>query len=98
MNEILEKIKAYYIADDVDAVLSYVAKLQKVEQENEQLKISVRYWEDKYQNTKFTDDKYKQKLREAKDLFYETCRISQDGVYKFNKVDYEQLDKVLSDD
>ena len=34
-------------------------------------------------------------IKSARDLFYEKCRISQNGVYKFNQVDYEELDNVL---
>lgn len=34
-------------------------------------------------------------IKSARDLFYEKCRISQNGVYTFNQVDYEELDNVL---
>ena len=38
------------------------------------------------------------KVKKARDLFYEKCRISQNGAYIFNEVDYEELSNILGSD
>ncbi len=38
------------------------------------------------------------KVKKARNLFYEKCRISQNGAYIFNEVDYEELSNILGSD
>ena len=38
------------------------------------------------------------KVKNARDLFYEKCRISQNGIYTFNEIDYKELSDILGSD
>lgn len=65
--------------------------LNNAEQEIERLTISLQAQEELTMN-------WYNKVKKARDLFYEKCRISQNGAYIFNEVDYEELSNILGGD
>ena len=68
----------------------YIA-LRNKDKEIERLIISLQAQEELTMN-------WYNKVKKARDLFYEKCRISQNGAYIFNEVDYEELSNILGSD
>lgn len=75
----------WYSAEYVDKML------KKQDKEIERLTISLQAQEELTMN-------WYNKVKKARDLFYEKCRISQNGAYIFNEVDYEELSNILGSD
>lgn len=68
-----------------------IQTLEEKDKEIERLTISLQAQEELTMN-------WYNKVKKARDLFYEKCRISQNGAYIFNEVDYEELSNILESD
>ena len=99
LNERLEK------EDIVKLVCDYDNKFNKLEENNNQLKSQLQQKDKEIERLiislqaqeELTMNWYN-KVKKARDLFYEKCRISQNGAYIFNEVDYEELSNILGSD
>lgn len=81
--------KLIYSKEDLDLILSL--EIEEKDKELERLTISLQAQEELTMN-------WYNKVKKARNLFYEKCRISQNGAYIFNEVDYEELSNILGSD
>ena len=104
--EIKEKIKAYYIANDIDKILSYITSLQqKVEQlekENEQLRTQVNTYENPDDLTLFymwLDEKAKDKIKQLENIRKEAIKIIEEDILgkKIENVNWDYDECYYSD-
>ena len=104
--EIKEKIKAYYIANDIDKILNYITSLQqKVEQlekENEQLRTQVNTYENPDDLTLFymwLDEKAKDKIKQLENIRKEAIKIIEEDILgkKIENVNWDYDECYYSD-
>ena len=107
--EIKEKIKAYYIANDIDKILNYIATLQqKVEQlekENKELKqpqvfIDCEDMEERYGRDLY-EDYLKEKIEQLESIIKEATEYIKEDMYGepnelYGLVDGEHLLNILN--
>lgn len=93
MSELINKLNQYrsmgdkFYPEDIVVIEDIWALIDEIER----LTISLQAQEELTMN-------WYNKVKKARDLFYEKCRISQNGAYIFNQVDYEELSNILGSD
>ena len=88
--EYIGKLNALYVGEK-NCLEELITAYDEKDKEIERLIISLQAQEELTMN-------WYNKVKKARDLFYEKCRISQNGAYIFNEVDYEELSNILGSD
>ena len=103
-DEIKEKIKAYYVANDIDEIIDYITNLQ---QENQELNDSITWWNNRFNAVQRNYEELKQenemlinelKLQKGATRLFKNDLANVMGNFMETELDaYEKQEKELQD-